>query len=97
MPEENNRRNAGSAWAEITTQREHSLDGVRTLQERYKRFKGRCFLVSSNPSFTKARMPSESTDGVGRLPFDLFLLAVSAQNRLELAKHIQLGCPSIAA
>lgn len=72
---------------EITTGASHHLKGLAELQERYPRFRKRCYLVSarSNASIH----PEDSNDGVGRIPFDTFLLAVSAQTQLALRNQLQ--------
>ncbi len=68
---------------EITTKQGHALAGLRSLIDEYPRFSGRAYLVSSAPATTFIP-PEESTDGVGRIPFDTFLLAVSVQTRKAL-------------
>jgi len=75
---------------EITTLRDHDLSGLRALMQKYPRFKGRCFLVSSHSNSSHhARMPSGSADGVGRISFDAFLMAVSAQVRAALGLRLE--------
>ncbi|HVZ93839.1 MAG TPA: DUF4143 domain-containing protein, partial [Phycisphaerales bacterium] len=72
---------------EITASARHNLDGLRALSQRYPSFQGRCFLVSTNRTMLT---PAESGDGIGRIPFDRFLLAVSGQAAKSLDARLVL-------
>lgn len=61
---------------EIASSRRHGLRGLQRFAEGHPRFAGRCWLVAQDaPAVT----PRQSPDGIGRLPLDLFLLAVGTQ------------------
>jgi hypothetical protein len=67
----------------------HSARSLLTFAEKYPRFRGCCFLVSPE---ARPRWPEAGTlDEVGRLPLDLFLLAVSAQAATELERNLLGG------
>ena len=73
---------------EITSARRHTTEPMERLMSMRPSFEGRCFLVSS--STPTAVMPGESEDGIGRMPFDAFLLAVSAQTHRALQNRLHL-------
>lgn len=70
---------------EVTASAKHKLEGLRALAERYPAFRGQCYLVSTNRMFL---LPSESPDGIGRVPFDQFLLSASALAGAELDRRL---------
>ncbi|MGA2233773.1 MAG: DUF4143 domain-containing protein, partial [Tepidisphaeraceae bacterium] len=70
---------------EIGSSSAHHRGGLRAFSERYKKFKGNCYLVSTDPS---ARKPEHSNDGIGAIPIDLFLLCLGLQAERELVKRL---------
>jgi predicted AAA+ superfamily ATPase len=66
---------------EVGSSESHHRGGLLRFMERYPRFRGRCYFVS--PSVT-ASLPEDNSDGIGTLPLDLLLLAVSGQAEREL-------------
>ena len=72
---------------EIASSGGHRRRGLNRLAERFPQFRGRCWMVTGAGG-TRPVRPSESSDGVGVLPLDLFLLAVSAQAARDLARRI---------
>jgi predicted AAA+ superfamily ATPase len=71
---------------EISTRYEHHRWGLVAFSERYKKFKGKCFLVTPQ---AEARMPQPGTiNEIGQMPLDLFLLAVSSQAEKELENNL---------
>lgn len=63
----------------------HHRRGLQAFMERYPRFRGRCYMVSSNGS---AARPEGRPDGIGTLPLDLLLLASGAQAATELERRL---------
>ncbi len=61
---------------EIAASTTHSQAGLLEFTRRFPRFAGKCYLVAPNATSMRA---SGSRDGIGSLPLDLFLLAVSQQ------------------
>ncbi len=74
---------------EIGSSPNHHRDGLRALIERFPRFKGGCYAVSPNCQAVKA---STAHEGIGSIPLDLMLLAISRQAERELEERI--GHPS---
>ena len=74
---------------EIGSSARHSTRGLLALQQRYRRFAGRCYLVAPD---APVRRPGESTDGVGSIPLNRFLLAVGRQ--AEKALDLTLTAPA---
>jgi Domain of unknown function (DUF4143) len=71
---------------EISTRYEHHRWGLVAFSERYKKFRGKCFLVTPN---CEPRMPQPGTiNEIGQMPLDLFLLAVSSQAEKELENNL---------
>jgi predicted AAA+ superfamily ATPase len=70
---------------EIASSASHGRAGIRAFVERFPRFKNRCYLVA--PSVTP-RPAGQSADGIGLLPLDLLLLAISSQTERELATRL---------
>jgi uncharacterized protein len=71
---------------EIATGAKHHRSGLWTFASRYKKFKGRCFVVS--PAFKSGKLPQDSLGEVASVPLETFLLAVSAQAEKELEKNL---------
>jgi predicted AAA+ superfamily ATPase len=63
----------------------HHRRGLQAFMERYPRFRGRCYMVSSNGV---ASRPEDRSDGIGTLPLDLLLLAAGAQAAAELDRRL---------
>ena len=74
---------------EIGMSPRHGTGGLRRLIEAHPRFSGKCYLVAPELHFSDA---NTSSDGIGYLPLDWFLLAVSAQ--AESALRQRLGAPA---
>ncbi|MBA2770326.1 MAG: ATP-binding protein [Sporichthyaceae bacterium] len=74
---------------EIGPSARHSARGLVALQQRHRRFAGRCYLVAPD---APVRRPDESTYGVGALPLDRFLVAVGRQ--AERALDLTLTAPT---
>lgn len=70
---------------EIGSSARHSRSGLRRFIELHPRFQGRCYLVAPEIALTAAESSSE---GIGTLPLDAFLLAVSAQAGSELKRRL---------
>lgn len=68
---------------EVGLSPKHSRAGLLRLLERHERFRGRCFLVAPDLSYCRA-----GDDGVGTIPLDLFLVAVSAQAQYHLDQRL---------
>ncbi|GMU24610.1 MAG: hypothetical protein AMXMBFR13_46840 [Phycisphaerae bacterium] len=73
---------------EIASSAAHHREGLCAFATRYPRFQGRCFLVAPVP---RPLAPAASSDGVGIVPLDLFLLAVGAQAERELTMRLGVG------
>ena len=71
---------------EVATSGAHHRRGMHRFQERHPRFRGRCWMVVATGQ--RAVRPAASPDGVGTLPLDLLLLAVSAQAARELVGRL---------
>ena len=65
----------------------HHRAGLYALMERYPKFRGRCFIVT--PDITPQEPKIGTFDEVGRVPLDMFLLAVSAQAEKELRNNLR--------
>ena len=65
----------------------HHRAGLYALMERYPKFRGRCFIVT--PDVTPQEPKIGTFDEVGRVPLDMFLLAVSAQAEKELRNNLR--------
>jgi len=59
---------------EVTSSVKHHLKGINAFRERYPAFRDRCYLVSAQS--TAAELPRDNAQGIGRIPLDLFLIAV---------------------
>jgi predicted AAA+ superfamily ATPase len=70
---------------EIAGYGSHHRRGIASFIDRFPRFRGRCFLVSPD---VIAKLPSQTRDGIGSLPLDLFLLAVGNQAENSLSKRL---------
>ncbi len=61
---------------ELASGPQHDRSGLRAFSERFPRFRGRCFVVSTESVPT--RPASQSQDGIGLVSLSRFLVAVSA-------------------
>ncbi len=68
---------------EVTNAEKHSEDGMRKLMERFPRFRGSCYLVSTNSAFERPTI-----NDPGRIPFDMFLSAVGMQTQKALESRL---------
>src|SRR5262249_36916663 len=69
---------------EITISKKHNDKGLSAFQEKFPRFSGRCFLVSSD---AKTRLPHQNTPG--SIPLDLFLITLGRQMQHSLAIRVE--------
>lgn len=70
---------------EIASSARHSRMGLRRFVDEHPRYQGRSYLVAPEIGMTAA---GSSPDGIGTLPLDLYLLAVSAQSASELRRRL---------
>jgi predicted AAA+ superfamily ATPase len=70
---------------EIGRSPRHSRRGLIDFATRFPRFKGNCYLVAPTAVATH---PGENNDGVGTLPLEMLLLAISAQAEFEMGKRL---------
>ena len=70
---------------EIGSSVRHSQRGLRSLIQRYPRFRGFSYLVAPQAAVIH---PKETESGIGTLPLDTFLVAVSAQAKQALAARM---------
>lgn len=70
---------------EIASSGSHHRSGIRAFMDRFPRFKGRCYLVAPAVAPVPLGLPP---DGIGVLPLDVLLLAVSSQIERELAGRL---------
>ncbi len=61
---------------EIASSERHSLRGLLKLMDKHPKFKGGCYLVY--PDALRVN-PLDSKNGIGSIPFDLFLVCISKQ------------------
>src|SRR5262249_38782176 len=73
---------------EITKSKGHTKRGLFTLAARYEKFAGNCFIVS--PRSPVKINPEDLFDSVGAIPFNMFLLAVSAHAENELERRLTI-------
>lgn len=71
---------------EIASSPGHHRSGIRAFMDRFPRYKDRCYLVA--PTVTPKPL-GRGPDGIGVLPLDVLLLAISRQTERELA--VRLG------
>ena len=76
----------GPVAFEITASKRHVRRGLAAFQNRFPRYRNRCFIVypGAVPS-----SPTEANGGVGKLPLDVFLLTVGRQAQRALDQHIE--------
>jgi predicted AAA+ superfamily ATPase len=70
---------------EIASSGSHSRAGIRAFIERFPRFRNRCYLVAPGVAPKPA---GQGSDGIGFLPLDVLLLAISSQTERELAARL---------
>lgn len=71
---------------EVASSPGHHRHGLRAFAEQHPRFAGGCYLVSPSAPLTPA-----SSERIGSLPFDLYLLLVSQQAERALHEHLGTG------
>ncbi len=71
---------------EITSATSHHQRGIAAFQRKFSRFKGRCYLVSDS-----AEVAAPQPGSPGRLPLDLFFLAVGRQEQSALENRIHVA------
>ena len=74
----------GPVAFEVTASSQHSLRGLRAFRERHPAVP--CYLVSASPAF---HLPNEDEEGIGRVPFETFLLAIGSTAERALEARIQ--------
>lgn len=72
---------------EISSSERHSREGLAKFMEKHPKFRGGCYLAC--PDALRVR-PSDSRDGVGSIPLDMFLLCVSGQAERALAEAFKI-------
>lgn len=70
---------------EIASSSRHNGVGLRRFVDQYPRYRGKSYLVAPEIGMTAA---DSSPDGIGTMPLDLYLLAVSAQSASELRRRL---------
>ena len=55
--------------------------------ESHGEFSGRCYLVAPDAELIP---PDHTTDGIGSIPFNAFLIGVGAQTQLAAENHVGL-------
>lgn len=73
---------------EIAASASHGRAGLIELAKRHPKFAGGCYLVAQDAPIVS---PEAASDGVGMLPFDLFLLAVGAHVDRADAERVGIG------
>lgn len=71
---------------EIGSSDRHTLRGLMALAARHDKFSGHSYLVTPDGP---VRHPSETSDGFGRLPLDLFLVVVGRQAERALSAALK--------
>lgn len=61
---------------EVSSSTRHPRKAIYKFQERFPRFRDRCFLVAPTATPTQ---PNDNPDGIGTLPLDMALLAIGRQ------------------
>ncbi|MCA9278051.1 MAG: ATP-binding protein [Phycisphaeraceae bacterium] len=82
---------SGPLAFEITTSSNHTLKGIHALCEKYPQFQKRCFIVSSESS--SLNMPEDDPNGVGRIPFDLFMITIGRQAEYAMTQRLGMFIP----
>ncbi len=68
---------------EVTGSSRHTLKGLMEFQDRFPKFRGQCYLVSSSTAFERPTLNSP-----GKIPFDMFLVAVGMQTQHALERRV---------
>jgi uncharacterized protein len=71
---------------EIASSAGHGRSGIRAFTERFPKFRNRCYLIAPGAA---PKQLGQATDGIGLLPLDVLLVAISGQT--ERALGIRLG------
>lgn len=75
----------GPVAFEITSSPRHQTAGPREFQRIHQQFRNRCFLVFPD---AVPQHPADNPHGIGRLPIDLFLIAVGKQAEAALRQRL---------
>lgn len=70
---------------EIASSPSHGRSGIRAFVERFPKFKNRCYLVAP---VVVPKQPEQTADGIGVLPLDTLLVAISSQTERELGARL---------
>jgi predicted AAA+ superfamily ATPase len=73
---------------EIGHSASHHRGGLLSLIARHPKFKDSCYVVAPDAI---ARLPGQTLDGIGTMPLDLFLLAVSGQAEESLQNRLSVS------
>jgi len=68
---------------EVTISTSHRQRGIKAFQEKFPRFLGKCFVVSSRDDLVRP-----SGDSPGHIPIDMFLLALGCQQQKALEARV---------
>lgn len=79
---------------EIASSSRHDRGGVHRFLAEHPRFRGRAYVVAPESVMTPAET---SRDGIGTVPLDLYLVAVSEQSAAELRRSLRADVPRINA
>lgn len=71
---------------EIASSSRHSRAGIHRFVAEHPRFRGRSYIVAPEVSMAPA---DSSREGIGTVPLDLYLIAVSAQSAAELRRRLR--------
>jgi len=75
---------------EVSKSSSHHYKGINAFRDRYPAFKDRCYLISAQS--TVAEHPKDNRHGIGRIPLDLFLIAVSGCISKSLSRRLGNIC-----
>jgi predicted AAA+ superfamily ATPase len=70
---------------EVGSSPDHPRTGLKALADRYSRFAGRCYLVAPRTALVR---PDQTASGIGTIPLDTFLIAVSRQAEAALLSRL---------
>ncbi len=73
---------------ELSLSGSHHRKGLTAFLGRFPSYEGGCYMVTTTGP---ARLPEESLDSIGSIPFDLFLLAVGAHAEKEMERRLIRG------
>lgn len=70
---------------EIGLSPDHPRTGIKALQDKHPRFRGRCYVISPQASVTQ---PNAAASEIGTLPLDVFLQVTGKQTEVALAASL---------